>query len=599
MSKKIIPIKYTSRDFNSIKNDLIEHAKRYYSDTYKDFNEASFGSLMIDTVSYVGDILSFYVDYQANESFLDTSLEFNNIIKHGKQVGYKHSNSVSSTGLATFFIAVPSNTNSLTPDLRYAPVLKKGSTFSTSNGIKFILNEDVRFDNPNNEIRVLNYADSGQPLTYAIKAKGLVISGQIGFEKIYIGDFKKFASYQLSTKDIIEVLSVFDEEGNQYYEVEYLSQNYIYKSITNTNEDSNLAKEILKPFSVPRRFVIDRSLRSTSLVFGGSSDIILDDSMNYLSEPNRSVLDMYGKEYISNDSFDPTRILNSDKLGVAPSNTTLTVTFRYNNTLENVNISSKALTTPLSPILQFNNEKDLSTILINNVKSSLEVTNDAPILGDVTVINSDELKRRIKNVFASQNRAVTYKDYEAIAYGMPSKFGAIKRINVIKDSNSLKRNLNLYVLCEDSNAKLATPNQTVKNNLKTWLSQYRMINDSIDILDGKIVNYGISFTAIGSNDKSKYDILANAINQLKTDFSRLPNFGETFLITDVYTSLKKVDGLVDVVDVKIELKNGGQYSDVYFDIKGNTSSDERYIEVPLNVVMELKFPNDDIKGTIL
>lgn len=600
MPKKIVPIKYTSRDFNSIKGDLIEHARRYYENVYKDFNDSSFGSLMLDTTAYVGDILSFYLDYQANESFLETASEFDNIIKHGKQVGYKFSNAVSSTGIATFFISIPADTAVLGPNKSYLPVLKKGSTFSTSTGVKFILNEDVRFDSPNNEIRVLNVAEDGSPTSYAIKAKGLVISGVISSERISVGKYEKFKKIELQQQDIVEIISVYDEEGNQYYEVDYLSQNIIFKSVTNRyDSDTSLAKEILKPFAVPRRFVVDREYRKTYLQFGASSDVVTDDSMSFLSEPGRAVLDIYGKDYISSDSFDPTKILNSDKLGVAPSNTTLLVTYRYNNSTTNINTATNGLNRINSAAFEFVNENQLSTAIISNVRDSLEVLNEAPLIGDVTTINSEELKRRIENSFASQNRAVTEKDYEALAYSMPTKYGSIKRINAVKDSNSLKRNLNLYVLCEDSNNKLIAPNQTVKNNLKTWLTHHRMINDSIDILDGKIVNYSITFTAVGSNDRPKYDILTDAINQLKTDFAMLPNFGETFYITDVYTSLKKVEGLIDVVSVIIESKTGGLYSSTYFNVKKNMSPDERYIKVPKNVVMELKYPNDDIKGTIL
>jgi len=564
MPKKIVPIKYTSRDFNSIKSDLIEHARRYYENVYKDFNESSFGSLMLDTTAYVGDILSFYLDYQANESFLETASEFDNIIKHGKQVGYKFANSISSTGIATFYLSIPADTAVLGPNRSYLPVLKKGSTFTTTSGTKFILNEDVRFDNPNNEVRVLNVSENGTPLTYAIKAKGLVVSGIISSERIAVGKYEKFKKIQLQQENIVEIISVFDEEGNQYYEVDYLSQNIIYKSVTNRyTSDASLAKEILKPLAVPRRFVVDRQFSTTFLQFGASSDIVVEDNMSFLTEPGRSVLDIYGKDYISSDSFDPTKILNSDKLGVAPSNTTLLVTYRYNNNTNNINVATNGLNRVNSAIFEFVDENQLSTAIMSNIRNSLEVINEAPLIGDVTVINGDELKRRIENSFASQNRAVTEKDYVALAYAMPAKFGSIKRISAVKDSNSLKRNLNLYVLCEDNNSKLIQPNQTVKNNLKTWLNQHRMINDSIDILDGKIVNYSITFTAIGSSDMPKYDILTNAITQLKQDFRMLPNFGETFYITDIFTSLKKVDGIIDVTSVIIENKTGGNYSSTF------------------------------------
>jgi hypothetical protein len=600
MSKKIIPINYTSRDYNSIKADLIQHAKRYYENTYQDFNEGSFGSLMLDTVAYVGDILSFYLDYQVNETFLDTASEFENVIKIGKQAGYQFSNAVSSTGIATFYISVPANTSGLGPNLSYAPILKKGSTFSSNSNVKFILNEDVRFDNPNNDVRVLNVASNGTPTTYAIKAKGTVISGLISSETIEVGDYERFKKIKLSQQDIVEIISVFDTEGNQYYEVDYLSQNVIYRSITNRNiTDYKLAKEILKPFMVPRRFVVKKGIRDTELQFGASSDVIVNDDLSMITEPITSVLELYGKNYISEDSFDPTKLLYSDKLGVAPSNTSIVVTYRYNTTSENVNCPTNGLNSVQNPIFEFINENSLADNLISNVKFSLEVTNESPLLGDINVVDSQELKRKIENSFAAQSRAVTINDYQALSYSMPNKFGSIKRVNVVRDDNSLKRNINIYTLCEDHSGFLIAPNLSVKNNLKTWLIKNKMLNDSIDILDGKIVNYSINFTAMGRNDRSKYDILTESLEQLRKDFSILGNFGETFFITNIYDSLKKVDGILDVINVIVEQKVGNLYSNVNYNIKANTSSDGRYINVPLNVVMELKYPNNDIRGTII
>ena len=600
MPKKVVPIKYTSRDFTTIKQDLVNHAKRYYENSYKDFNEGSFGSLMLDSVAYVGDILSFYLDYQANESFLETSVEYNNIIKHGKQVGYKHTNNASSSGVASFYIVIPANSSGLGPDTTYAPILKKGSTFSTDNGISFILNEDVRFDSPFLEARPAVIGTNGKPASYAIKAFGVVISGLITSERIAVGDFEKFKKITLSNENILEILSVYDVEGNQYYEVDYLSQNIIYKSVTNKDPvEAIQAKEILKPLMVQRRFVVDRDLTTTSIQFGASSDIIISDSNSMITEPGKVVLNMYGKEYLSDDSFDPSRLFNSDKFGVGPSNTTLVVTYRYLPNGALANIATNALTTVNTAQFEFNNQESLNTSFVEDVRSSLEVSNDAPFLGDVSTVNSAELKRRIQNTFSAQNRAVTLNDYKSLVYSMPIKFGSVKRINVVRDDDSLKRNLNIYILAEDQNGYLTEANQTVKRNIRTWLSKNKMINDSIDILDGKVVNYEIQFVAVGGTNRAKYDILTDAINQLKKDFELLPDFGETFFINNVFLSLKKVDDLVDVVSVNIAVKNGGTYSDSVFSIKDSTSADNRYISIPKNVVMELKYPDSDIKGTIL
>jgi hypothetical protein len=286
-------------------------------------------------------------------------------------------------------------------------------------------------------------------------------------------------------------------------------------------------------------------------------------------------------------------------MGIAPSNTELIITYRYNNAGNQVNFAVNKLNKVVNSVFEFIDEQSLTNSTINTVKNSLEITNQTPLLGDINKIDSDELKRRIENSFSTQGRAVTENDYKALVYSMPNKYGAIKRITIRRDDNSLKRNLNLFVLCEDSNGYLTAPNKTVKNNLKNWLLRNKMINDSIDILDGKVVNYSINFTALGSNDRSKYDILTDAINQLKKDFSMTMDFGEPVVITKVYDSLKKVNGIIDVTSVKIEERIGGKYSDSQFNFKANTSSDGRFINTPLNVVMELRFPSSDIKGTIL
>ena len=145
MPKKNIPIKYTSRSFETIKGDLVDHAKRYYPATFKDFNESGFGSLMLDSVSYIGDMLSFYLDFQANETFIQNAAEFDNVLKLAKQSGYKYRNNPSSNTMASFFILVPASTSDRSPDLRYLPILKQGSEFQSSNGAVFVLDEDVSF----------------------------------------------------------------------------------------------------------------------------------------------------------------------------------------------------------------------------------------------------------------------------------------------------------------------------------------------------------------------------------------------------------------------------------------------------------------------
>ena len=148
------PINYTSRDFETIKEDLVNYAKRYYPTTFKDFNEASFGSLMLDLVAYVGDQLSFYADYQANESFLDSAIEFKNIVRLCKQLGYKLPGAAVASGNCTFYVKVPASSTTRGPDLNYFPILQRGTTLSSTNGASYTLVENVDFTKSSNEITV-------------------------------------------------------------------------------------------------------------------------------------------------------------------------------------------------------------------------------------------------------------------------------------------------------------------------------------------------------------------------------------------------------------------------------------------------------------
>ena len=240
-AKKNYPlIKYTSRDFNTIKEDLVDYAKRYYPNTFQDFSEAGFGSLMLDTVSYVGDILSFYLDYSVNETFIDTAIEYDNVLKLGRQMGFKFKGTPISQGQASFYIVVPANAAGNAPDSSYIPTLKKGSSFSSANGVTFTLNEDIAFADPSNEIVVATAnTTTGVPTGYAIKASGQVISGELLRETVTVGEYKKFRRIELDGDNVSEIVSITDAEGNDYYEVDYLSQDVIYKSVLNRDTNKN------------------------------------------------------------------------------------------------------------------------------------------------------------------------------------------------------------------------------------------------------------------------------------------------------------------------------------------------------------------------
>ena len=591
-------IRYTSRDFEKIKADLIEFAKRHYPDSYKDFNEASFGSLMIDSVSYIGDILSFYIDYQANESFLPTAVEYNNVRKLAEQNGFKFKGPSTSSGIAQFFVLVPASVVSPTsgPDPSFIPVLKKNSVFGAQSNAVFTLLDDVRFDTVDTDVVPARINPiTGQPTFYALRKSGVVISGRFRTETVPVTEYERFKRVALSGRNINEIVQVLDSEGHEYYEVDYLSQNVIYKEIENKGSEDSVVPSILRPFAVPRRFTFEVTQDGTSYLqfgFGGESELV---NTGY-AEPNTILLNRYGRDYETEQSFDPNKLLQSDKLGVSPSNTSLTITYRYNDSTT-VNVPTGKLTRSVTPILEFKDEYLLNTDTVRSIRSSLEISNDEPIVGQATLPSTDEIKVRSASYFASQNRAVTQQDLESICYAMPAKFGSIVRAAAYKDSNSFKRNVNLYVLTNDVSGKLIRPSGLLKDNLKNWVNRYKMIHDTIDILDGLVVNFAVDFTVLVDRAYDKELVLADARAKLAQHFARPGYFGQMISISEIYSVLnKQVRGVIDAKKVRILSRLDGVYSSNGFDFVEALSVDGTYLVVPKNVCMEMKFTDLDIAG---
>jgi hypothetical protein len=594
MPKNIPAIKYTSRDFDSIKNDLLEYAKRYYPETFKDFSEASFGAMMVDMVAYVGDILSFYLDYQANECFLDTATEYDNIIKLAKQFGYKFKSTNISQGVLSFFITVPAD-NSGSPDTKYMPILKKGSQFASGDGATFVLIEDVDFADEDLDIVVANTNEYGSPSSYAIRSAGRVISGTIRANIKTVGAFEKFKKIKLGDNKISEIVSLTDSEGHEYYEVEHLSQNVIYLPIRNKGEDKIKVPSLIKPFIVPRRFVVEHDRTFTYIQFGyGSESEITNQS---IADPSDIILDVHGRTHVTDRSFDPAKLMSTDKFGVSPTNTSLHIVYRVNDS-DNVNASTDAVSITVATNFEFANPAKLNEDKISDVEASLECTNEEPITGDTTLPGTYELKQRIKNHYFSQNRAVTRQDYLSLIYAMPAKFGAVKRCAITQDKDSFRRNLNLHVISEDQGGRLTNSSSSLKENIRIWLSGYKMINDTIDILDAKILNLGIEYAIKAENTISRYDVLSSCNRFLRDSFSMPREIGEPITITDIYKILNSIRGVIDATDVRIVNKVGSEYSDAYLDINSYISSDGTQLLIPKDHIVEFKYPSVDIKGVI-
>lgn len=594
ITRKSVNIKYTSRDFESIRGDLVEYAKRYYSSTYRNFNRASFGAMVIDEVALVGDQLSFFADYAANESFLDTAIEIDNVIRLGKSRGYKYDYNPSSYGTLTFYIIIPANAAGDAPNTAYIPILRKGSTFSSENGNLYTLNNDVDFAKSSNEVVVAAVnTTTGSPTFYAIKAQGTVISGEMAVANIWVGGFERFRRVRVPRDNIAEIVSVYDSQGHEYYEVQNLSHDIILKEVPNNGSNRDTVHSIMVPVVAPRRFVVDRELNNFYLQFGAGSDSEVQSSV--LPDPANVVLNKYGQDYISTIRIDPSNLVKSDKMGISPSNTNLRVIYRR-NVSENVNVGAGALKRIVRPLFKFISQNSLVTTTMDAVINSLECINDDPIVGDVSVPTAQELRHRVRGVFSSQERAVTASDYRSLIYSMPSQFGAIKRCAVVHDSKTGK--LRIFVIAEDVNGNFTAANSTLKNNLRTWIEQNKMLHDYIEIEDARIINVGVVFTAVADRMMRATEAYANCLSRLKTMFQYKAEIGEEINIAKISGEINKARGIVGSPDVRIVSLHGGNYSPLSFNINANKAADGKSVLIPKNCVYEVKYTGRDIYGTI-
>lgn len=597
MSRKKKLINYSNRDFQSIKNGLEEHARLYYPDTYKDFSENSFGSFILDTVSYVGDMLSFYLDYQVNESFLETALEYENVRKLSRNNGLKHTGRPAAFGMATFYIIVPANQSGLGPDTALIPVLRTGTEVVSTGGTSFVLIEDVDFANPKNEMVAARFdGTTGKPESYAIRAQGQIKSSILYGIEIEVGNFTKFLKVRVGAPGISEIRSVRDTEGHQYYEVEHLSQDVVYIDSINPSTGDGEPLHIIKPKIVPRRYVVIQDETGTYLQFGYGSDEEI--STTDIADPSQIALKMSGKPYTTDYAFDPSMLLDTNTLGVSPANTTLSIQF-YQNDSNSINVAQGNLSTVSSAFFSFPRADGIRDYYQGVVRSSIEVTNDESIVSDSRLPTSEELRVRSYAAKSMQMRAVTRNDYEAMIYMMPPKFGSVKRASIINDPSSSNRRLSLYVISSDSNGYLTQTNSTTKQNIKTWLNKNKMINDNIDIHDARIINIGFEYKIIVDSTRDKVEVLNSVNLRLVSEFANKMYIGEPLYLTNIFNIINKVDGVLDTTMVKPEIKIGTGYASAPITIDQVQSNDGTFLKAPKNIIFEIKYPSSDIRGTAI
>lgn len=525
--------RFTSRTYNDFITELLRYASDKYSSVNTDFSESSFGGMLLDFAAIVGDSLMFYAEQQFNELNYENAVDIDSINQHLRKAGIKNVDASPSSVEVTFEIEVEvdslltdvSKANSYFPKIAQLPVLKSGNTL-LSNNIPFILAEDVDFSK-NYKVEI-GQTDANQiPTTLFISKKGLCISGLITSETVSFNNTNDnlFLSYKLENKNVTKIISVLDEDLNEYYNVDFLTQTTVFK------KQKTFDNEYIKILPAMRRFIVEKSVidNSTILRFGNGNGKILKD--NAFLNPEELFLPIQHTNYVNRVDLDPATLLTSNTLGVSPAGKTLTITYKHmggsNHNVAAGEVNS-FLANPADRIILFPNDinNDVNDSKKLEIIESMSLTNEYPAIGGSEPIDINVLKTQIPQALKMQSRIITYEDLIARILTMPSDFGRIHKAVALKNPYT-SSSKDIYVLCKNGDGHYVHASDAIKENLSAYLNEYRLVGDNYNILDSPVYNFGIKLK-LSVQESTDLNLLSTKISKDITNSMRfdLLNIGE-------------------------------------------------------------------------
>ena len=611
-------IQYINKDFTELRASLINYARTYFPTTYNDFSPASPGMMFMEMAAYVGDIMSFYLDNQIQETYLQYARQTNNLYELAYMFGYKPNVTQVATVDIDFYQQVPAlgAPGSQSPDFSYALFIPANTTVTAGSpyNTTFLVEDPVDFSVSSSgdptEVTVYQVTGGNDVQYFLLKKTRKSISSTINTTTFTFGAPEQFATVEISSPNIVGILDIVDSDGNTWYEVDYLAQDTVFDSIKNTNvNDPNLSQYqgdtpyLLQLKGVQRRFTT-RFLNSTilQLQFGAGTSNDTDEEI--LPNPDNVGLGLPFEKDKLTTAFSPSNFVFTKTYGIAPSNTTLTVRYLTGGGV-GANVPANTVTTISSTVTFLNNNLNASTA--NTVFNSLIANNPAAADGGGDGDTTDEIRQNASANFATQLRNVTQDDYLVRALSLPAKYGVISKAYIEPTkaqsvaSGAAASILDLYVLSFDINTKLRTASVALKQNLSTYLSQYRMVNDSINIKDAFIINIGINFDIIVLPNFNSNEVLTRCILAMQNFFTIDKwQINEPIILRDLYVILDEVEGVQTVKNITISNKVGTAlgYSEFAYDVTGATINNVVYPSLD-PMIFEVKYPNTDIQGRVV
>lgn len=595
-----IKIKYTDKNFSSLRGQLVELAKNYFPDTYNDFSPTSPGMMFMEMSAYVGDILSFYQDSQLQETFLQYAQDPGNLYSMAYMMGYKPRLTTAAkvkVELTQRVAATAANSNYV-PNFDQALIIGANSTITAGNQ-NFILDKAVDFSfssSYDDTLTTIYSIDSnGNPTEYELTKTVDATAGEIVTKTFTIGSASKFLTLSIDDTEMIGILDIVDTDDNIWKEVPYLGQDTVFTEAINSGNNSNEVPYLLTATLAPNRFVTRFTSTGKLQIQFGSGMSTTSDS-NFLPNPTNVGSGTNQGIRRSDYAYDPSNFMFSSAYGNAPSNTTLVVRYIKGGGIES-NIEANTVTGITASSI---------SAVDSTYQSTLTATNPEPGSGGKDKDTVEEIRQNSLRAFNEQGRIVTKQDYAFRAMTLPSTLGAIGKTYVTTDADLPTADTNiynplgvcLYVLAYNNDKHLVKATSELKNNLKKYIAQFKSLTDGCTIKDAFVINVGVKFDIITLPSYNSREVILKCTETLTEHFNIDKwSINQPINLSTVYTLLDRVKGVQTVQNVKIESKFGGVYSNFDYDIKGATKNNIVYPSLD-PMIFEVKYPNNDIQGRV-
>jgi len=618
-------ITYLNKDFTQFKRSLINFTKQYFPNDYTDFNESSPGMIFLEMAAYVGDVLSYYTDSNLRESLLTNATERGNIYDIARMLGYNAKSASPAYVKLDVYQLVPAigSGQSVMPDYTYALTIKPSMRVAQSNGsaqFRTLDLVDFKVSSSLDPTEVTVYEtdpSTNLPVYYLLKKSTMAVSGVVKTASFNFQAAKPYDKIVLPDVNVIDIVSVEESDGDNWYHVPYLGQDTIFESVPNiTENDPQLSQyrssvsSLLKLRKTSKRFVTRlRSDNKLELQFGaGISD---NNDEEIIPNPTNVGNGLAGFRRPIDVDIDPSNFLYTRAYGQAPSNTSLTVTYTTSRGIED-NVASNTLTAVQFVDFVDNVNIATSAATLNFVKRTVTVNNSEPAIGAKTIESLQDIKLNATTNFATQNRLVTPEDYIIRCYSLPAKFGAVAKAYIVPDDQLSQQALiesrisnpyalNLYVLGFNSNKQLTELNLAVKENLKTYLDYYRILTDAVNIKDAFIINIAVDFEITILPNYNSNDVLLRVISNLK-EFFNIDRWqiNQVIIKSEIVNAIASTAGVQNVTKVSMDNKFDSDlgYSSNRYDLTAATRNGIVYPSLDPSI-FEVKYPDTDIRGRVV